>query len=67
MEFIFMSHRHVSRRSNPGKLFLRRKLSTARIVQLSVAVQYSHRGIVMQIEELFNCSVLHVNFLLFVR
>ena len=36
-------------------------------MQLSVAVQYSLRGIVMQIEQLFNCSVLHVNFFLFVR
>ena len=58
MEFIFM--RHVSRRSNPGKLFL------ARIIQLSLAVQYTPRGIVMRIKQPFYCSVLRVNFLLFV-
>ena len=39
-----------------------------RIIEPSVAVQYTPRGIVMRIKEPFNCScVLHVNFPLFVK
>ena len=46
--------------------FTKKKLSIARIIQPSGAVQYTPRGIVMQIKQRFNCSVLLVNFLLMV-
>ena len=46
--------------------FSKKTLSIARIIQPSGAVQYTPRGIVMQIKQRFNCSVLHVNFLLMV-
>ena len=45
----------------PVSFFFKKKLSIARILQISVAVQYTPRGIVMQIKQPFNCSVLHVS------
>ena len=45
----------------PVSFFFKKKLSIARILQISVAVQYTPRGIVMQIKQAFNCSVLHVS------
>ena len=45
----------------PVSFFFKKKSSIARILQISVAVQYTPRGIVMQIKQPFNCSVLHVS------